>query len=957
VDGREGNLPHSISDDTPLFTAVRNGHLECMKLLVDAGADVNSRDRLYNMTPMMVAAENKHIGCMKYLRHRGAYLELKGLLDTRIGDLTALHDVLSRGREYDEVAKTLIVMGAECPTPLSAAEKTMYDSVHAQITPADRISARPDCNTITQAIDAGMPHTMLIPDLDGAEVKLPVLLADNPLLLWELIDDTEDRRPVFTFESCEVNFSEICPLLKIPETATDKDISTLLSILNSHHAPDRAVFVTWLTYNFHHLSTIFKLLCDETSFNALASTICSTRVIDSISIALNVLRNNSAWLTQHAAEISHCIPAWESYWADDLSKLMAGVPNLYNRLLHFHEDHDAFGSPIVSPRDLLIALARTGVPISNLDPLAAASLLHAAAKDGKFAFVQYLLLYEFDIDARNDEGFTALTIAAKYGHLDCLKLLVDANADVHAVDDSVKSAVQSALDQASSHDDKVCDVFIRDLEVKAANKLPEDLFLTVQTITKSLEYEVRMSVFNAFMTPDDTLIDGMKLPVWLTKQGHRALLLDLLKRKLILFAHLATSDVTRMWQNMTILDGLKGKELVRALHEVLSIMEYCEDTLEGAMAPVAVSTNDCDGPANFTAWAKPHMQTVSVLLSGSEDGKFTSLMRAIFNECVIDWHVVMIAIVRGEVDWLNDKAGIIHIMKQERGMDDLTPVVDAMMEDPDCRDLLLLTTSRKTVKPKSESSCDGYVTSPVEDNVYETRLTVHGDSSTDESPTEHSSLLRNSRGERPDAHFPVPPQITAKTSPSSDTSSPRSHPKSTPLHVASRFGLSYLLSALLCHKANPCVLDNHKHYPLVLAAMNGHFTCLKAMLPDVVSDDDGGKIVEYFRWVYQQLKLKFRSIKQCCKRKEVQNDFSSEQKQDYASATMQKKMKQQIQRAMHKATIHNHHECVDYLVKRGASRCRGRYCCYLFILHVTTIMNFFAFFIGIGVTLLVTYQA
>ncbi|HEY7339125.1 MAG TPA: ankyrin repeat domain-containing protein [Bryobacteraceae bacterium] len=56
---------------TPLVFAVREGHMDCVKLLVEAGADVNQVTR-YGWTPLLTATQNRHYLIGKYLLEHGA---------------------------------------------------------------------------------------------------------------------------------------------------------------------------------------------------------------------------------------------------------------------------------------------------------------------------------------------------------------------------------------------------------------------------------------------------------------------------------------------------------------------------------------------------------------------------------------------------------------------------------------------------------------------------------------------------------------------------------------------------------------------------------------------------------------------------------------------------------------------------------------------------------------------
>ena len=59
----------------PLMAAVFNGHLECVKLLIQAGADLNVQDE-NGRTTLMFAAAKGHVDCVKLLTEAGADLDI-----------------------------------------------------------------------------------------------------------------------------------------------------------------------------------------------------------------------------------------------------------------------------------------------------------------------------------------------------------------------------------------------------------------------------------------------------------------------------------------------------------------------------------------------------------------------------------------------------------------------------------------------------------------------------------------------------------------------------------------------------------------------------------------------------------------------------------------------------------------------------------------------------------------
>lgn len=71
--------------------------------------------------------------------------------------------------------------------------------------------------------------------------------------------------------------------------------------------------------------------------------------------------------------------------------------------------------------------------------------IHTAAKSGQAGFVGFLLDRGVAVDTRMGTGLTPLLIAAAYGKLDAVKLLVDRKASVRAVDEKESTALLLAL--------------------------------------------------------------------------------------------------------------------------------------------------------------------------------------------------------------------------------------------------------------------------------------------------------------------------------------------------------------------------------------------------------------------------------------------------------------------------------------------------------------------------------
>ena len=127
---------------TPAFAASQNGHEEALRLLLDAGAEL---DVLCGSgsTPLLFATQGGHVEVVRLLLARGASTELKG---THTGGITPLHYAAVTGNVA--ITEDLLTHGASANVPRTVRKHTIicaapYRLVHLHAACAQRRIAAP----------------------------------------------------------------------------------------------------------------------------------------------------------------------------------------------------------------------------------------------------------------------------------------------------------------------------------------------------------------------------------------------------------------------------------------------------------------------------------------------------------------------------------------------------------------------------------------------------------------------------------------------------------------------------------------------------------------------------------------------------------------------------------------------------------------------------------------------
>ena len=138
---------------SPLFYATWHGHLECLKILLNYGANINAKNSS-DWAALDDAAWTGHLDCLQELINRGAFIESRNIYDGR----TPLHLAAQHG--HLDCVKELVQHGANIEaqeingkTPAMLAAKEGYYNIvnYLNATPAERAEqeVRADFSCIT----------------------------------------------------------------------------------------------------------------------------------------------------------------------------------------------------------------------------------------------------------------------------------------------------------------------------------------------------------------------------------------------------------------------------------------------------------------------------------------------------------------------------------------------------------------------------------------------------------------------------------------------------------------------------------------------------------------------------------------------------------------------------------------------------------------------------------------
>ena len=382
------------SSATSLHHALLYKNLEIIKLLVENGANLNAKNQ-FNDTPLIRAIEMGHIDIVDYLIKQNAYTN--SITETRTlfkaafkkKDIKVIELMLKHGIEIPdgalhlaiklkdlEIIKVLVSNGADLEFRDGNEETALKSAVRT-----DRIN-------ILEYLIA-----------QGADVNA---------------SGKSDTSPITT-AAYEGNKEVIQLLVKNGADIHHKSEDNHWTLL--HYAAK---------YNHAHLidflieSGIDVDSRSRNGWSALA-TASDNGDIETVEKLLN-----------HKADIE--LPTINNKTTPLMAAAVNGHTKVVNRLIKAGADFERKNIDGHNPLWLAANKSHTKTvkALLNIDTDHNQVFFDASSK-GKFELVRTLIKSGIDVSARTKKGSTAMHLAARYGHLDIVKLLQKNGADIHAL--------------------------------------------------------------------------------------------------------------------------------------------------------------------------------------------------------------------------------------------------------------------------------------------------------------------------------------------------------------------------------------------------------------------------------------------------------------------------------------------------------------------------------------------
>lgn len=410
--------------DTPLMKAAGKGDLARVKELVEGGADVNEVRR-DNQTALIAAAQSGHEKVALYLVKKGADVNM-----TNAYGWTALSQAAGAG--HVACVKVLIDAGANLQIGDPVLASAIYRSYDQSPSP-ERLQRT--IEVVQLLVEAGA--NLNEPHRGDSPLMMAARMGNRPIVRILIKAGADQNR------ARKENISGFCVgkgWTALHYAVRDNHVSIAMDLLETNMA-------SW------HLGDVLVLASEKGRIEIVRALIARGADPDSRNQSGESALRLAAWRGREKIVASLLDAGADPNEKGVLgSGAFGGNIKVVRQLIEAGADLRRFGGDAIEiaasegSANIVVELIKAGVAPSYRDQKGNTILMYYI-RGGYAHNIQLLKNNGVDIDARNNQGETALIIAVKRENSDAAGSCLRAGADIHLIDSSGKTALDYAMEK------------------------------------------------------------------------------------------------------------------------------------------------------------------------------------------------------------------------------------------------------------------------------------------------------------------------------------------------------------------------------------------------------------------------------------------------------------------------------------------------------------------------------
>ena len=394
-----------------LENASRSGHEDCLKTLIEAGADVNWINKVTKNTALTHAAREGHENCLQLLVDAGTDVSLavEKSSDDEGEEEADRPLMLAADNGHVDCIRILIESGAD----VNAKTKNSYTAVHGAV-----LCGNQACLDllVKAGADVNVYHSEEIPggEIQGTALQMICYKGNHPRLVKPLVDagaNMEEsklphEKPLF-IAACAGHYKFIDALVELGADVNIRGFDQMTSLMYVAGVKEKESDQTEAVNYRKCLDLLLKAGADVNMVGGVWSS-----------------------ALMYAAKRDNC------YAVEGL--LQAGaVVNLRSN----HKGETALmWVAKMGCRDCALALIDAGADVNSTNDPGVTTLV-CAAQGGSSEIIETLIKKGVNVNETATDGCTALMRAAECGFYDCVRTLINAGADVNMVSEDGNTAL------------------------------------------------------------------------------------------------------------------------------------------------------------------------------------------------------------------------------------------------------------------------------------------------------------------------------------------------------------------------------------------------------------------------------------------------------------------------------------------------------------------------------------